>query len=119
MKQKIILFTSTTLAAFVLVVLGGIAGNLTQTKQTQLAEKPASSSTVQALKPAAFESTRGLQIGGPTPVKASEPSFKRSQPLQAIHRTPAKQVVKTHAQFERKDDDLIAYGEDHAEREDD
>jgi hypothetical protein len=119
MKQRIILFTSTTLAAFVLVVLGGIAGSLMQPKQTQLAEKPVPSSIVQALKPEPLESTRRLKIDGSTPVKVSEPSFEKSQPRQAIHRTLAKQVVKTNTRFERKDDDLIAYGGDHAEREDD
>jgi hypothetical protein len=119
MQKRIVLFTSATLAAFVLVVLGGVAGSLMQLKQTQLAEKPAPSSAVQALKPAPFESNRKSEIDGSSPVKVSEPSFERSQPRQAIDRTPTKQVVRTYARFERKDDNLIAYGEDHADREDD
>jgi energy-converting hydrogenase Eha subunit F len=119
MKQRIILFTSTTLAAFVLVVLGGIAGNLMQPKPTQLAEKPAPSSTVQASKPAPFERNRESETDGSTPVKVSEPSFERSQPRQVIDRTPAKQVVRTYDRFEQEDDNLIAYGDDHADREDD
>ena len=119
MKQRIILFASTTLAAFVLVVFGGIAGSLMQPKQTQLAETPAPSSAVQALKPAPFESNRESEIDGFSPVKVSEPSFDMSQPQQAIDRAPAKQVVRTYARFDRDDDGLIAYGEDHADREDD
>lgn len=119
MKQRIILFASTTLAAFVLVVLGGISGSLMQSKPTQLAEKPAPSSAVRAPKPAPFESNRESEIDGASPVKVFETSFKRSQPRQVINRTPAKQVVRTYARFERKDDNLIAHGEDHADREDD
>jgi hypothetical protein len=119
MKQRIILFTSTTLAAFALVVLGGISGSLMQPKPTQLAEKPALSSAVQALKPAPFESNRESEIDGSSSIKVSEQSFERSQPKQAIDRAPAKQVVRTYARFEQKDDNLIAYGEDHADREDD
>jgi hypothetical protein len=119
MKQRIILFTSTTLAAFVLVVLGGIAGSLMQPKPTQLAEKPAPSSAVQALKPAPFENTRESEIDGSSPEKVSEPSFERSQPRQVMDPTPAKQVARTYARFEREDDNLIAYGEDHADRADD
>ncbi len=119
MKQRIILFTSTTLTAFVLVVFGGIAGSLMQPKPTQLAEKPAPSSAVQALKPAPFESNRESEIDGSSPEKVSEPSFERSQPRQVMDPTPAKQVARTYARFEREDDNLIAYGEDHADREDD
>jgi hypothetical protein len=119
MKQRIILFASTTLAAFVLVVLGGIVGSLMQPKQTQLAEKPAPSSAVQAPKPAPFESNHESEIDGASPVKVSEPSFEGSQPRQSMDRTPDKQVVRTYARFERDDDDLIAYGEDHPDREDD
>jgi hypothetical protein len=119
MQKRIVLFTSATLAAFVLVVLGGVAGNLMQSKLTQLAEKPALSSAVQALKPAPFESNRESEIDGSSSIKVSEQSFERSQLEQAIDRTPTKQVARTYARFERKDDDLIAYGEDHADREDD
>jgi hypothetical protein len=119
MKQRIILFTSTTLAAFVLVVLGGIAGSLMQPKLTQLAEKPAPSRAVQSLKAAPFESNHESEIDGFSSVKVSEPSFERRQPEPAIDRVPTKRVVRPSARFERDDDDLIAYGEDHVDREDD
>jgi hypothetical protein len=119
MKQRIILFASTTLAAFVLVVLGGISGSLMQTKQTQLAEKPAPSSTVQAIEPLPFVSNRESEIDGSGSVKVAEPSVRRSQSRQAMDRILPKQVVRTYARFEREHDNLIAYGEDHADREDD
>jgi hypothetical protein len=118
MKQKIILFTSTTLAAFVLVVIGGISGSLMQSKQTMIAERPNSPtmSTVQNLKPFSAQSNRELELAELSPVKDSNQSFERNQTQERIYRFHVKKPVRIE---QEKEGEFIAFGEHHAEYEDD
>jgi hypothetical protein len=118
MKQKIILFTSTTLAAFALVVIGGISGSLMQSKRTMIAEQPNSPtvSTVQDLKPVISQSNREPEIAELSPRQEPNHSFERNQTQEKIYRSYVKKPVR----IEHEDkDEFIAFGEHHAEYEDD
>jgi hypothetical protein len=118
MKQKIILFVSTTLAAFSLVVIGGISGSLMQPKQTIIAEQPNSPmvSTVQDLKPVPAQNSREPELAALSPTQDSNQSFERNQTQEKISGSPVKKPVR----IEQEDEgEYIAFDEHHAEHEDD
>ena len=118
MKQKIILFVSTTLAAFSLVVIGGVSSSLIQSKQTIIAEQPNSSATsmVQALKPVTAKSNRESEMAALSPVQDSSPSFERNQTQEKVYRSHVKKPVRIEQENEGE---FIAFDEQHAEHGDD
>ncbi len=118
MKQKIILFTSTTLAAFVLVVIGGISSSLIQSKQTIIAEQPNSPVAVlaQAQKTVPTQSNREPELAALSPTQDSNQSFERNQTQKKISGSH----VKKSAYIEQENEgEFIAFDEHHAEHEDD
>jgi hypothetical protein len=118
MKQKIILFTSTTLAAFVLVVIGGISSSLIQSKQTIIAEQPNSplASMVQAQKPVFVLNNRASEVTELSPTQDPNQSFQRNQTQENIYGSPVKKPVRIEQEAKGE---YIAFDEHHAEHEDD
>ncbi|MGA7953225.1 MAG: hypothetical protein WCA07_06850 [Gloeobacterales cyanobacterium] len=116
MKQKIILFTSTTLAAFVLVVIGGISSSLIQSKQTIIAEQPNSPlvSMVQAQKPVPTLSNRASEIAELSPVQDPNQFFERNQMKGNIYGSHVKKTARIEQENEGE---YIAFDEHHAEHE--
>jgi hypothetical protein len=118
MKQKVILFTSTTLAAFVLVVIGGISSSLIQSKQTVIAEQPNSpvASMVQAQKPVPVTSNHASEMAELSPAGNPNQSFEKNQAQEKIYGS----LVKKPVRIEQEDKgEYIAFDEHHAEHEED
>jgi len=117
MKQKVILFSSTTLAAFALVVIGGISSSLIQSKQTIIAEQPNSPlvSMVSAQKPVPALSNRASEVTELSPTQNPNQSFQRNQMQENIYGSHVKKPVRIEQENEGE---YIAFDEHPAKHED-